>query len=327
MSLISETLIAYLPPKHKKTPSGWYSFDAPCCVHNGTTRDTRSRGGLIANADQTISYHCFNCGFKASWKPGRNITGKLKKLMQWFNVPDDVISKLALYALKEKEDEDFTEKELVLPTFDTVELPAGTQLISETTEISKPFVSTVEYMQQRNLFLDDYNFYWTKDFSWRNRLIIPFYFENRVVGWTGRAVLPDMKPRYNAFTPVGYVFNLDAQTPDKEFVVVCEGVIDAIYISAVALLGSSISDQQSLLINRLNKDIIVVPDRDESGKKLVEQAIEKGWQVSMPDWGPEINDIGEAVQEYGRVYTLYSIAMAAEEYPLKIRLRAKKWFI
>ncbi|NLB89585.1 MAG: hypothetical protein GX790_10340 [Syntrophomonadaceae bacterium] len=282
---------------------------------------------MIANADNTVTYHCFNCGFKASWKPGRNVTGKLKKLMQWFNVPDDIISKLALYALKEKEDESFTKVEIGIPTFETSELPAKSQLISETTELSKPFVSVVEYMQRRQLFLDDYPFYWTKDFSCRNRLVIPFYYEGRIVGWTGRAVLHDMKPRYHAYTPVGYVFNLDSQTSDKAFAIICEGVIDALYIGAAALLGSSISDQQALLINRLNKDIIVVPDRDEAGQKLVEQSIDRGWQVSMPDWGPGINDIGEAVEAYGRVYTLYSIAIAAEEYPLKIRLRAKKWFV
>ena len=46
----------------------------------------------------------------------------------------------------------------------------------------------------------------------------------------------------------------------------------------------------------------------------------------MPEWSEDINDIGDAVQRYGRLYTLHSIAMAAEDSPLKIRLRAKKWF-
>ena len=46
----------------------------------------------------------------------------------------------------------------------------------------------------------------------------------------------------------------------------------------------------------------------------------------MPEWSSEVNDIGEAVSKYGRLYTLYSIANVAEDSPLKIRLRAKKWF-
>ena len=37
-------------------------------------------------------------------------------------------------------------------------------------------------------------------------------------------------------------------------------------------------------------------------------------------------DIGDAVNKYGRLYTLYSIANTAEDSALKIRLKAKKWF-
>ena len=58
----------------------------------------------------------------------------------------------------------------------------------------------------------------------------------------------------------------------------------------------------------------------------MEQAIDRGWSVSLPDWDADINDIGECVARHGRLYTLYSIASAAESSPLKIRLKAKKWF-
>jgi hypothetical protein len=69
-----------------------------------------------------------------------------------------------------------------------------------------------------------------------------------------------------------------------------------------------------------------VPDRDKAGSKLVEQAIDLGWSVAMPQWSQDINDISDAVSKYGRLYTLYSIVNTAEESTLKIRLRAKKWF-
>ena len=69
MSVVAETVLTYLPPKRKTTPSGWTSFNAPRCHHNGHTADKRQRGGLISNADGGVSYHCFNCGFKASWQP------------------------------------------------------------------------------------------------------------------------------------------------------------------------------------------------------------------------------------------------------------------
>ena len=46
----------------------------------------------------------------------------------------------------------------------------------------------------------------------------------------------------------------------------------------------------------------------------------------MPEWDQDINDVGDCVDKYGRLYALYSIASAAETSPLKIRLGAKKWF-
>jgi hypothetical protein len=46
----------------------------------------------------------------------------------------------------------------------------------------------------------------------------------------------------------------------------------------------------------------------------------------MPDWESDIKDISDAVERYGRLYTLYSIANAAESSHLKIKLRMKKWF-
>jgi DNA primase len=146
------------------------------------------------------------------------------------------------------------------------------------------------------------------------------------VGWTARTVQPNKNPKYLSEQQPGYVFNLDAQGYDKAFCILTEGPIDAIHIDGIALLGSEIKDQQALLINRLNKDVIVLPDRDHAGSKLVEQAIDHGWGVSMPEWKQGIKDVNDAVLAYGKLYTLYSIVTAAETSPLKIRLRAKKWF-
>ena len=57
--------------------------------------------------------------------------------------------------------------------------------------------------------------------------------------------------------------------------------IDAIAIDGVALLGSEVKEQQTALLNSLGKHVIVVPDRDEAGQKLVHDSIEAGWSVSM----------------------------------------------
>jgi DNA primase len=139
----------------------------------------------------------------------------------------------------------------------------------------------LEYMAARNLNVDDTDYYWSPSLGYRDRLIIPFYFEGRVVGWTGRSVLPNKKPKYLTEVQPGFVYGLDEQRHTKVFAVVCEGQIDAIHVEGCALGGSEISDQQAMLLNRLQKQIIVVPDRDKAGSKLVERAIELGWSVSF----------------------------------------------
>ena len=325
MSIVIETVLTYLPHKRKKTPSGWVSFNAPCCQHNGQSIDTRQRGGIIQEGDN-ISYHCFNCGFKASWQPGRNISYKFRNLLTWLNAPDDIINKLALHVMQENEGIQVKKKLVELPEFNTVPLPENAVELSSITDFNKYSVAVLEYMASRSLNIYDIKYYWSPSLGYRDRLIIPFYFEKRIVGWTARTVLDKKMPKYLSEQQPGFVFNLDEQRPQKIFVIVCEGPIDAMHVDGVALLGSEIKDQQAMLINRLNKDVIVVPDRDEAGSKLVEKAIELGWGVSLPDWDDDITDIGEAVNKHGRLYALHKIVSAAETSPLKIRLREKKWF-
>jgi len=326
MSVVSETVLTYLPSKRKTTPSGWLSFNAPCCHHNGHATDNRGRGGLIDNADGGMSYHCFNCGFKASWQPGRNFSYKLRRLLQWMGAPDDIINKVALEVMRENEGVQAKERIAELPSFNTVPLPDDAIKIADITDFSKYSLAVLEYMAQRRLNLDDTEYYWSPSLGYRDRLIIPFYYEGNIVGWTGRSILADKKPKYLTEVQPGFVYGLDDQEYNKIFAIVCEGQIDAIHIEGCALGGSEISDQQSMLLNRLQKDIIVVPDRDKAGSKLVERAIELGWHVSLPTWPDGINDIGDAVDKYGRLYTLHSIASEATDSALKIRLKAKKWF-
>jgi hypothetical protein len=240
--------------------------------------------------------------------------------------PDDIINRVALDVMRENEGVEAKTLKVTLPSFNTVPLPDDAVKITDITDFNKFSMAVLEYMAARNLNVDDTDYYWSPSLGYRDRLIIPFYYEGRVVGWTARSVVPDKKPKYLTEVQPGFVYGLDEQRPQKIFAILCEGQIDAIHIEGCALGGSEISDQQAMLLNRLNKQIIVVPDRDKAGSKLVERAIELGWSVSMPDWAEDINDIGDAVQRHGRLYTLHSIATSAEESPLKIRLRAKKWF-
>jgi hypothetical protein len=324
MSLIIETVHSYLPPKRKATPSSWISFNAVCCHHNGEKADNRQRGGIMFT--EGISYHCFNCGFKASWQPGRPITKKVKNLLQWLNVPDDIIAKCTFEALRLKEDTPNQQYELLTPTFFDKAFPMGAKPISEwLSDPPEELAPVLEYLISRGLTLEDYNWYWTDEQGFNDRLIIPFYYQNRVVGYTARLIRERKTIKYISEQQPGYVFNLDSQDWNRNFVLVTEGPLDAVCVDGVAVMSNEIGPQQKHLISRLQKEVIVVPDRDEAGIKMIEQAIEWGWSVSMPDWDDDIKDINDAVKRYGKLYTLWTILKTKESMALKIQLRMKKW--
>lgn len=326
MSILSTIIQQHLPNKKKTTPSGWISFNAPCCINNGHSADSRGRGGLIINEDEGISYHCFNCGFKTGWQPGRSLTNKMRNLLLWLGVPDDQINKTALEIIRSNNGAETNVKKIQLPNFIEKALPTECININSLnlTQLEN-ILPIIQYIKDRNLYLNDIDFYYSTNINLKNRLIIPFYYNNIITGYTARSI-KHKNPKYITVSQPGFVFGLDNQNDNWKFCIVCEGPIDAIHIKGTSILGSEVSKQQSLLLNSMDKEIIIVPDRDAAGKKLVDQALENNWSVSMPDWDSQINDVNDCVNKYGRLLTLYSIIQSRESNSLKIKLKAKKWF-
>jgi DNA primase len=88
-------------------------------------------------------------------------------------------------------------------------------------------------------------------------------------------------------------------------------------------LHAEINDAQVRLIRSLGRKVIVVPDQDEAGMKLVDRAIELGWAVSIPNWPADVKDVNDAVIRWGRLATLITIMQASETSRIKIELRRK----
>ena len=336
MNLIQNTILTSLPVGRKKTPSGWISFNAPCCVHNGETADKKKRGGVMTSADGTVSYHCFNCGFKASYVIGRKLTYKMRQFMGYIGVPDDTIRKLAIEAMREEEgDKKYEKKKFV--TFKRRELPKHTRSLGEwleeytvgtmSTEQQTKIDNLLNYLAGRGIGPDWYDFMYSSDKYWDvdKRLLIPFYWRGDVVGFTGRMFQQSDKVKYYTDVQPGYVFNMDAQDWTRKFVIVTEGPFDAITVSGVSILGSEINDIQRELIDGLGRKVIVVPDRDAPGEKLINQAIEFGWSVAFPDWDEKVEDVADAVLKYGRLFTIQSILKTTESNKFKIDLKRKMY--
>ena len=99
---VQQAVVQLLPARRKAGQNGWTSFNAPCCVHNGETADTRGRGGIKTTNGQ-ISYHCFNCGYTSSFIPGRHLTFKFRKLLSWLGADDLTIRRLVIDAVRLKD--------------------------------------------------------------------------------------------------------------------------------------------------------------------------------------------------------------------------------
>jgi hypothetical protein len=325
MSIVSNVVKSYLPYKTKATPSGWMSFNAPCCHHNGHKQDKRSRGGLIFNENEGVSYHCFNCGFKCSWTLGRHLSSKFKNFLYWLGASDDVVNKLALDLLRENNTNIKKLAPIFIPEFLPIDLPINSVLINTATTVNSDMLKIIEYIATRNLNFSDTDFYWSNHKGYKDRLIIPFYYNNRIVGFTARSIT-DKAPKYLTNSQPGYVFGLDKQKDLWNYVIVCEGPIDALKINGLSILGSELSKSQIELLSLLGKEIIIIPDRDGAGKKLYKQALELNWSVSFPNWSKDIKDVSDAVDKYGRLLTIHSIIQKKQTNNLKIKLGAKKWF-
>jgi DNA primase len=119
---------------------------------------------------------------------------------------------------------------------------------------------------------------------------------------------------------------MDQQPADAKFVCVVEGPFDAMSIDGVAVLSNECSEQQADIIDTLNREIILVPDRDRAGARLIDAAIAYGWTVSFPIWHETCKDVNEAVVKYGRLFVLKSILDARESGKLKIELMRRRLY-
>jgi DNA primase len=136
--------------------------------------------------------------------------------------------------------------------------------------------------------------------------------------------LDNRQPRYIHDTQPGYVFGTDLQGADWRYVIVVEGVFDALSIGGLAVLHADINDAQARLIRSLDREVVVVPDQDAAGLRLVDRAVELGWSVSMPEWPADVKDVNDAVIRWGCVATVITIMQARETSRIKIELRRKQ---
>ena len=219
------------------------------------------------------------------------------------------------------ETEDNSDYVYTAAKFETRQLPEETSIVEDLPDDNK----VKQYAIQRGL-LGNYPLLHINNSMYNARLVVPFMYNNQLVGWTGRHINPPNKEtaKYLLNMQSGYVFNIDKFVDtDREVVVVVEGVFDAILIDGISVLGNGVTAEQAHLIDKLNKRVILCPDRDDAGKELIDKAIELGWEISFPPWSSDCKDAADAVNKYGRLLTLASIIKHASDNKIKNQVKAK----
>lgn len=229
--------------KTKMSPKGWIHGNAVCCHHNGETKDKRGRGGiLVDNTTGGWVWHCFNCNFKTGYTPGKKLYHKTRRLLSWMGMSENEISQLVIEALRVR---DLTprifedDKEHVQVDFNERPLPKESMSFEQWIEwhelkddkdYPQGLMDAVEYAADR---LGDLSkmpeLYYTLDreHAMNKRIIIPFIWNDKTVGFTARSFKKLIKPKYYMEVDSNYVFGIDRLVKDSEFVLLFEGPIDA----------------------------------------------------------------------------------------------------
>jgi len=314
-------ILQYLPAKRKQTSSGWISFNAPCCTHNGESQDRRHRGGIKVHED-SWSYHCFNCNYTASFLMGRTLSFKARRLLQWLGVPQDDIERVNLESLRHRSIEGIAQERRAL-TERLMNIEFEERDLPDFAEFLTPQKPLWKYVQERCLPENYPYMFQDHEHVTRHGLVVPFTYNNTVVGHTTRYI-DGRKPKFIQDAQPGYVFGTDLQQEHWQYAILVEGVFDALCIDGLAVLHNEVNAQQARLIRSLEKQIIVVPDHDEAGLKLLDSAQENHWSVSVPDWDVDIKDVNDAVCKYGKLTTLVSIFENRVSGNIKIKMARKK---
>lgn len=328
MTLVVDKIRTLIPPRAKSSPSGWTSFNAPCCAHRGHKPDKRKRAGV--RFDTGFVYNCFNCKYTASWQPGRPINEKLKRLVLWLGGTDDDVKELIFEALKTEAPEYEAKESEHLPTFTPKRLPEGALPISEWLDVELDFnletnlAYIVEYIVNRGFNPTSGDFYWSPLNGFESRVIVPFTHQGTNVGYTARKINKG-QPKYLSEQQPNFVFNLDKQKENQRYLFVLEGPFDAICVNGVALMTNDISDTQARLINSIGAEVIVIPDQDEAGINLINRAKQYNWSVAFPNWEDDVKDVNDATLRYGPLYVVVDAIKTAQQGDIRIEM-AKKQF-
>lgn len=286
---------------------GWHMTKCQMCS------DKKIRAGFTFSVDHW-GYNCFNCNFKIKYEYNNAFASK-DIVDALFSRNGLIISDWEHLVVSDHNDEHATiiapkKQELYDPN--EVELPLGAKNLVDCPKNAR-LVRALQWLVKKGMNPTKQPFFITtqhpigKEQDFRDRLILPFYFKQKLIfyqgAWIG-ASYNDMKYMSLANDRSNVFYNMDELLRETTLpLLVTEGLTDAHHFNGVAVLSNVITDQQIHWLKHCKRQKIILPDHDVAGVKMIKTAIAHNWAVSFPNWGDHINDVDESVRHYGKVRT------------------------
>lgn len=329
MHQILEKIYDILPLNKKKRNSGWVYFNCPVCFLTENP-DTKHRGNIIFN-DDSCSYNCFNCKYHWNFHLGQYMSKKMITFLKNCCSQKDLNDLLLMVREYNESNTSQTIDKPIIKKREIRQIPSEYKSIQQSlynNDKSKTLQTVVQYLYQRNPRLLEWSeLYWAEN---RNNFLIPCKEYGEIVGYSLRSLNDDSASKYLHYIPQGYVFNYDNLLKERKYEILVEGQLDALAINGVAYLSSTLTPDRLKRIQSFanDKELIICPDRDNAGKKIVQQVLDENlpFSIAFPNWIKGIKDCEEAVQKYGRLYTIYSIIASKESNKDLIKMKSMKWF-
>ena len=114
------------------------------------------------------------------------------------------INKVALDVMRENEGVEVKER-IAPPSMSIIQFHQSLRKLQDWADycalepmvLIKILIRIFEYMKERNLYMDDTDYFWTSELGQPDRLILTFYYEGRVVGWTASSVVSDKSLKHS----------------------------------------------------------------------------------------------------------------------------------
>ena len=296
---------------------GWFAVLCRVCMDHGK----KGKRASFSFDDEHVGYHCFNCGAKAIYDPNENkvMPKNMIKVLDAFGIPYTAYQQLIL--------DRYGSQKLELKTKETavvkiepheIALPDIFYKLEDVDDEDQWAMIANYYLTEvRGIDPTSYPFMLstrTKEprlKKWYKRLIIPIYKNGKLIFFQGRDLTNKAIRKYES-PPIEkdkilYGYDKLFEKVDQPLYIV-EGIFDAMSIDCVAVLGNVITPEQIIWLNKSPRKKIYIPDRFGDGKNSAIQALELGWSIATLDPNGEGKDINDAVNEYGLLFVLASLA-------------------